>query len=343
MNTIKKLLVATVSSMFLFASASAGELTLSGSIEVTSIKTGNSDVGNSLGYENEYTISGATELDNGIGVTYTMTTGDDFTESDTEIAFATDYGGIAVTSMYDALDSIDNIVPTAHEEAEHNLTTFNDVGVMGASQVGIKYSPTVDLLGMGATLFYTPKWGTADTSTDGGGSNGAGQAGNEDGYSVILAGNPMNMIDGLGLTVGYENAGVRGNTAKSGAQSDKESVTAAISYAYGPVKVGVQKGYRDEGYEGSTSVANGTGVHYRNTNIGIAYAVNDALSVSYQRSDSYQKLAQGDSVTQEADGISVSYTAGGATLSYFSNSTDNANYTRANSQDNSGVVLTVAF
>ena len=250
MNTIKKLLVATVSSVFLFASASAGELTLSGSIEVTSNSVGNSDTGNRLGYENEYTISGATELDNGIGVSYKMTTGDSFAENDTEIAFTTDYGAIAVTSMYDALDSIDNIVRTAHEEAEHNITTFNDVGVIGASGVGIKYSPNVDLAGMSATLYYTPKWGTGDTSTDSAGANATTSSGNDSAYSIILAGNPLGLVDGLGVTVGYENAEQRGNAGKTGPQTDAESVTAAISYAYGPATFGFQRGYRDEGLEG---------------------------------------------------------------------------------------------
>ena len=342
MNTIKKLLVATVSSIFVFASATAGELSLSGAIELSSNSRANTNEGNKLGWENEYTISGSTELDNGIGVAYKMTTSDSFTESDTDITFTTDYGTIGVGNMYDGVDAVDNIVPTAHEEAEHNLGTWGDAGTLGAS-AGIKYVPNVDLYGMGATLFYTPKWGTAKTATDSAGSGDTGAEDNGSGYSIILAGNPGNFVDGLGVTVGYEKADQRGNAGKTGPQTDAESVTAAISYAYGPVTVGVQKGYRDEGYEGAVSVSATQGVHYRNTNYGIAYAINDALTVSYQRSDSNQKLADGRNVVQEADGYSAAYTMGGMTLSYYNNSVDNANYTVANTQDNSGVILSVAF
>jgi len=346
MNTIKKLLVATVSSIFVFASATAGELSLSGSIEISSNSAGNAETGNRFGYENEYTIAGATELDNGMGVSYKATIGDTFAENDTEITFTTDYGAIALTSMYDAVDSVDNIVPTAFEEAEHGVTV-TDAGNLGTNSVGIKYSPTIDLGGMSATLFYTPKWGTGDGSTDEAGTGTSGAEKNEKAYSVILAGNPLNLVDGLGLTVGYEVAEQNSQTttgAITGATEDAESATAAITYAYGNAKIGYQMGVNNLGYEGNAkALTDTTATHYKNTSYGIAYAVNDALTVSYQRTESDKHQAGGDTITQEADGFSAAYTMGGMTISYFRNDADNASYTRGTNEDNSGVVISVAF
>lgn len=342
MNTIKKLLVATVSSIFVFASATAGELSLSGSIEVSSNSEGNAETGNRLGYENEYTISGSTELDNGMAVSYKATIGDAFTENDTEITFGTDYGAVSLTSMYDGVDSIDNITPTAFEEAEAGLTTWTDAGNLGTNSVGIKFVPNVDLFGMGATLFYTPKWGTSDGSSDEAGTGSSGAENNGKAYSVVVAGNPLNYVEGLNLTLGYENA--EKLSSELGSQtSDMESVTAAVDYTYGPVKIGYQRGVNIQGYEGSKAYSYSAADHYVNWNAGITYAVNDAFTVSYQEGQSSKKISSGDSVVQEVDGISASYTIGGATISYFKNDATNANYTKNQNEDNSGVVLTVAF
>ncbi len=78
MKTLRKILLSTVLTVFAFVPANAGEMTLSGSMEI-SATTGlsGSNSGGRLGQENELTVKGSTELDDGTTVSYEQTlTGD---------------------------------------------------------------------------------------------------------------------------------------------------------------------------------------------------------------------------------------------------------------------------
>jgi len=120
--------------------------------------------------------------------------------------------------------------------------------------------------------------------------------------------------------------------------TDVESYTAAINYAYGPIKVGYQMGYLHTGDE-TASKAEG----YKNAYAGIAYAVNDNLSVSYQNTKSRKLNHSGIGVTTEIDGYSVAYTMGGMTIAYVDNKADNANYTEGTKRTGSQIAIALAF
>ena len=54
---------------------------------------------------------------------------------------------------------------------------------------------------------------------------------------------------------------------------------------------------------------------------GIAFAVNDNLSISYNQHDmTYKKNGSSADVTQESTGIAIAYTMGGATIAIQNNS-----------------------
>ena len=337
MKTLKNILVGSLASLIVFASAQAGELTVSGSMEVSKTSLGNQVTGNGIGQENELAITGSTELDNGTTVSYKQTIGDTFGFNDSELVFGTSYGTIGVRSTGGTVEDIDNIVPTAFEEAEAlwpSSTGWQDIGSTDGT-MGITWANALLNTGMNATVYYTPRAGSGDGIADDG-VKGATADDRGDALSVTLRGNPMGIVDGLDVAIGYEKIDTRVTN-----QQDEESVTAAVNYTYGPLKVGYQMGYVDKGR--GTAVSS-TGIDwYKNVYAGAAYAVNDALTISYQIADSKRKLSSGSSIKTEAEGFSAAYTMGGMTIAYVNNDADNANYSDGADRSAQQVVLSVAF
>ncbi len=337
MKTLKNILVGSLASLIVFASAQAGELTVSGSMEVSKTSLGNQVTGNGIGQENELAITGSTELDNGTTVSYKQTIGDTFGFNDSELVFGTSYGTIGVRSTGGTIEDIDNIVPTAFEEAEAlwpSSTGWNDVGSTDGT-MGVTWANGLFDTGMNATVYYTPRSGSGDGIADDG-VKGSTNDDNGDALSVTLRGNPMGIVDGLDVALGYEQIDSNVTT-----REDEESVTAAINYTYGPLKVGYQMGYQSLGTGTTTGESNVD--WYKNVYAGAAYAVNDALTISYQIADSKRKLSSGSSIKTEAEGFSAAYTMGGMTIAYVNNDADNANYSDGADRSAQQVVLSVAF
>ena len=115
---ITKILVA-LAFLFSVSTANAGELSVTGSMEVTYQSEVDRTTGNPLGMDRELTFSGSTELDNGMTVTVMQDTDDSLTYGNSKITF----GGVAgLVDIYvgtdgSELDAIDDITPTAYEEA----------------------------------------------------------------------------------------------------------------------------------------------------------------------------------------------------------------------------------
>ena len=140
MKTLRNMLFAMLVSPLVFYSAQAGEITLDGSLEVASTKQ-DGETGNPIGLENEMTLSASTELDNGFSVGYKMTLDADAFD-DEELSFGTDYGTIAFTSAGAPLDAVDNITPTAFEEAEYAASTgyIDSSQFSGDGDMAIRYT-----------------------------------------------------------------------------------------------------------------------------------------------------------------------------------------------------------
>jgi len=74
-------------------------------------------------------------------------------------------------------------------------------------------------------------------------------------------------------------------------------------------------------------------IFYKDDIIGIAFAVNDELALSYNLIESEKHDEQGAIVEQETKAINVAYTIGGLTLALQDAKTDNNGYTAAASDD----------
>jgi hypothetical protein len=348
MKTIKNMLFALVASSLVFANVNAGEMTIDGSMEVALTKV-DGETGNPIGLENEMDITGSTELDNGIGVAYKMTI-DATTFDDEELVFSTPYGKLAVTSTGAPLDANDNIVPTAFEEAEYAASTgYIDVSKFsGNGAMALRYGNT--FYGVGVDAMYTPRYGSGDGSDDDSPSattNGEYGAVEE----IVLSADPLGMlgIDGSAVKVGYGKVESLEST-----RSDPESALVAVTYAYGPLSVGLQKSGVLYGEDG-TSRTTGDVIYARNTNVGAAFAVNDNLSISYQETESLRKSIGGiegaasvggsgtNSKTLKADTISVAYTIGGLSIKYADSEVDQDTYTASTISTATTLSIGVAY
>jgi len=125
-----------------------------------------------------------------------------------------------------------------------------------------------------------------------------------------------------GLTVGYGTGDVEQTT---GTKSDESTLFA--TYAIGGATVGIQKSEQD----------NETSSDIESTGIGISYAVNDDLSVSYGV-NTREKVGSQD---QDAVAIGASYTVGSLAVGVSVHQVDNVNNTA--SDDRSGYQMTLKF
>ena len=102
-----------------------------------------------------------------------------------------------------------------------------------------------------------------------------------------------------GLTLGYGN-GEKGST--------QDQMTMFVTYSMGGLTVGYQVAELDN--SGATADEDATGV-------GVSFAVNESLSVSYGIWD----VDMGTGTDEESSGVSASYTSGGMTVGLVSNET----------------------
>ncbi len=337
MKNITKIGLSALAGALAMTSANAGAMSLSGSIEA-SYTTGSGYVttgGQRLGMDRELTVKGSGELDNGTAVNYKQTITDAMALNDAEIAFVTDgYGTITIGSAGAPISGIDNVTPTAYEEAEAGLTTGLD-DVNGADgDMGIRYT-LADVAGTGFKFdaFYTSEHGSGDANADNAGSGAGANKGAA--WEVVISG-AVPGIDGLAMGIGYANLEVEDTattTVKSGS-IDQDEGTAYLTYAYGPVKVGIQK---------SAVSIGSTNTLHKTDYYSVSYAATDNLSISYSHVDAQKTTSSGVNSTQDMDGLSLAYTMGGMTLSIADNDCSDCSYSAGRSQDYQTMSLSVAF
>ena len=335
MKNVTKIGLSALAGALAMTSANAGSMSLSGSMEATwTTGSGYTTTGQPLGMDKELTVKGSTELDNGTAVNYKQTITDALAFNDSEIAFVTDgLGTIALTSAGAPISAIDDVTPTAFEEANALLGSIDDVNGADGTY-GIRYT-LADVAGSGFTFdaFYTAKHGAGDANADNA-TSGAGVDGNEEAWDLVVKGNVPG-VDGLAVGAGYAVLGVvdPSTTAVKQGTSDQDEGTAYVTYAYGPVKVGYQVG----------AVSTGANVLYKNKYHGISYAVSDNISVSYNWIDATRTAADGLQTEQDFDSLSASYSMGGMTINIADSDCSNCSYASARSRDATTVSLAIAF
>jgi len=335
---ITKILVA-LAFLFSVSTANAGELSVTGSMEVTYTSEVDNTTGNPLGMDRELKFSGSTELDNGVTVSVMQDTNDSLTYGNSKITF----GGVAgLVDIYvgtdgSELDAIDDITPNAYEEANALSGTYKDVGGL-ANEMGIGVKFDVPFLGTVKGQYVPKADGTKNADNNASADTGMKGSGTEIVVVTPLGGLPIvgDVLDGFTVTAGYaeEEMATVANT------SDRQEATIALTGSVGNFKFGYQREVIDEGQTVALTDAD----FYKVESIGLAYAINDALSISYNMMEQEQHNIDADSsFTQDTDAISIGYTVGGMTIGFQDASTDNANMVKNAKDDTRTIGISVAF
>jgi len=332
MNNIKKVgLTALAGSLVTLGSATAGEMSVSGAVNVTlgyGTLGGNSS--RAIGTDRDVSFTGGGELDNGTTFSMNTTMDDDFGVSGSTTTITTPSMGSFTLGTGYGLQSgkYDEEVPQAYEQISDGKQTMANLVGNYMDGNAISYtSPTLDLMGASVRLDagYSPQ------ATDAGQNDGDNDAWN----------NTYGEGTELGLTISYDalKVGVYGserenktpasNTTTGQEIGDEFNGAWYVTYSMGPVSIGYSETYMDAGVtaDDSSSVNSsitertGGGI-FTGEQMSIAFNVNDNMSISYTTSDetydtqdnAATAVTTDDDVTETVDAIQVAYSMGGMSI-----------------------------
>ena len=338
-----KAIVAVVTGLFAFTSVQAGEMTVSGTMQATYSSSVDQTTGNSLGMNTDLTFKGSTDTDFGTA-TWTMGTDGTFLSesgADHTLKLATGYGTFGVGNSGDAANAVDDITPTAFEEANGSGSgnySAADVGSGMDGSMSVSYGNS-DIAGTGISVAYNyyPELDGKTNNEKGVSANENHTAGSAESINVGIpvSGLPVigdSPLGGMKVTFGYaeHKNKIANNQTLSGG-------TMAIVMPVGPLSVGFQK----KAYQ----VAQADTAFYKDDIIGVAYAVNDDLAISYNIIESVNHVKGQNSlnIEQETKAINLAYTVGGLTLGFQDAKTSNSGWSSGTDDDARTISIKTAF
>ena len=341
MKKLTKIGVSALAGSLVAASAQAGELSASGTWELTYKSDDKTAVGNPFGSKSAVTLSGSGDVD-GLGTaSFSAVINDNNPAGYLSHLITLDMGDAGMVGFDQGVgkfgaSTIDDMSPTAWEESWHN--TANSSGGLvhtGGSGGVLGYSNA--MAGFNLSVEYAPSITTAD--------NGDGVAGGDNtslanGSNVNFAITNSSMMDGLTFGFGagsteYDDEAILG-------REDGGSVVGFVNYVMGPATVGVTLSDSNNARTANTTTNSGG----REVEAyGISFAVNENLSVSYNEHNmTYKKNAAANpDVEQQSTGIAIAYTMGGASIAIQNNSMDNVTGTSGTNDEITEVSLSLAF
>jgi outer membrane protein OmpU len=335
MNKVTKLGVSALcGSLAAVSAANAGELTVTGGVDMSWLSLDDEVTGNPIGIGSNLTFSGSGELDNGWGVALSvaMTNSDAYSNTNVVVTVPT-MGDIRIDqgTSGTGIDRIDDVTPNVWEEA-YAAGTGTGINTVTGTSAGstIEYTPNMLPDGLTARFAYSP---------DVGGSNAADKArastntSEDSGWGLMIQ--ATEALHGIsGLTVSAGMAEVTQDTGFSGINGDQEESTWAITYATGGFTVGYQWSEEDLG-------ANTGALEYTNEGYGITFQVNDDLSIGYNHYESDQD--NDTDVTAESTSYQIAYSMGGASIRLAEQDADNTAYQSTAGYDKSSTILSVSL
>jgi outer membrane protein OmpU len=347
MNKLTKVgLSALCGSLASISAANAGELSVTGGVDMTWMSKSNDQTGNPIGMGSNITFNGNGELDNGWTFNFTVANLNGGTFSAAQVTLDTGAFGSLELNQGDSsngIDAYDDKMPTAWEEAwGAGLGTGIDLVSGSGTSTNLSYNtPTV--LGTSISLTWAPQMGAADTADK---STGTGTANQEAGYDATININPSfgtEILSGLNLFVGghVHDRNLDGGGVVVGTNEHVEG-TAGITYSLGPIALGFQ---RSGEITGNTLTATDVD-YYRNNMYGVSFNVNDSLSVSYGLVESEQNFVNpnnSEAVTMEVESYQIAYTMGGASIRYADIEMDNGSYQTGTTFDKDARVISVSL
>ena len=335
MNKLTKCGVSALcGSLAALSAANAGEMTVSGGVDMSWISMDQTNTGNPLGMGSNVSFTGTGELDNGWGVKFAV-------DATNALAYSSANVTVTVPGLGDVLisqglsgtgiDRMDDSTPTAWEEAYGAGLGSGINTVAGASGgAGIEITPT-DLMpsGIVTRIHWSPDVGGTDAGDK---TAGANDSRTSAGYDITLTASGDATPDGLKIYGGYASVDqAQNDTTING---DISEWTVGVEYAVGSFTLGYQ--YSEEDNGGATTT---TG--YDNTGYGIVFAINDDLSISYNNYESKQLGTT--ETTLEASSYQIAYSSGGLSVRFAEQDVDNKNYATAAANQREGRTVSVAL
>jgi len=365
MKNIIKTLIVMLTSISLFGLANAGEVGVSGTAKATyNIESGGTNKGKGLGITNELNFTASGETDAGYTWSYSMeldpgatavgTTADETQgaqNDDTKLTLSTPMGTVGVFISEGGLD-----VEDAASQSVYSRPTDmgGSDGVVDNFTIdaynNMQYHTPADLIPFGGSfkIAYAPDLETYGSGNNAGAAHTEGLAAyaGRSATEMQVSFDAIPMADGLKIGASYFEFDKQGDEGKK--DQEAESGAYYATYAIGNVSLGYSKGFKallisNDANGGSP----GTLVEsYDQTNQSIAYAINDDLSISYEKEESKKNFLadQTADVTQKSTGIQLAYNLGGMTLAIARNSHDNPSYSATAADiDQTLIAVTMAF
>jgi len=339
MNKLTKIgASALCGSLAAISAANAGDLSVTGGVDMSWISLDDETVGNPIGIGSNMTFSGSGELDNGWSVALTIAHKNAAAYSNTNVVVTVpSLGDIRIDQGVSGtgIDRMDDMTPNVWEEAYGTgLGTGIDTVSGGSGGSTIEYTPNMTPDGVTARLAWAPSSGAQAGDKAGSGAQ-AGAVAEGSGYDITLEiGDAMSGISGLTVYGGL--ASISQDAGGSTVNGDKDEQTVGIKYSFGSFTLGYQWSEEDLGLSSGVD-------KYTNDAYGVTFQINDDLSIGYNNYESEQTNIGSAATTAEASSFQLAYSMGGASIRLAEASVDNAKYSTAASGDRDATTLSVSL
>jgi len=358
MNNLKKIGLTALAGSLVAVSANAIEMSVSGatSVSYTSASTATAAAGSqgpggqAIGVDTTIMFNGSGELENGFTVSSyaALDDGRANTLSSSQLTLGMGSLGTVVFAQQfgTAANGIDHMVPRVKEEAfdQAGGSALQNFGRATAEGAVTYKSPSFDMAGLSLSfgLDYDPAAGNASDDHDAVTDKGAGGAGSGIGQVVKISSD-------MGLTIGAGREVISGQ----GKAGDKENITGYVLYTMGPVSVGYQQYYLDNGNGAGGAGNTKSSPDYDGDAMSIAFNVNDNLSLGYGEINETKGTVAGTlavastpATDRDIKSFTAAYSAGGMALTIQQTDTDNyalAAAASARNVENTHITLAFAF
>jgi outer membrane protein OmpU len=336
MDKLKKIGLTALAGSMVALSASAVEMSVSGSTEMTyTSRDGNADsntTGDPLGMNTSLAFTGSGETDfgtlkvhrainDGLGSALSMYNTLDMGDGGV-LSFDSSGGDLTGLSAHD------DTLPYAYEESWHGVGTGPLSGLTSSNVLGYKNSFGPISLELSTTK-SNGAGGNGDQTSSGEGAAGGAS-------DIVISGT---MAEGLTGTIAA--ATLDDNSATS-LVTDTKQVMATVKYTMGGMSVGVLVGEQ----RGGAAVA----IAQAHEAMSIAYAINENLSVSYgvydidfEAKGNGANGAAGADIEERSKGFGLSYTMGSAKIGIAMNEASDKGGIIGKKDENLDIGLTLSF
>ena len=306
MNNLKKVGLTALGTALVSTASVAGDMSVTGSAIITFSGADNTAKGNGWSMSDTMSFSGSGDLDNGWTVSYSHAIDNGTNDANSIKIDMGDAGALTFAGLGGSgpVEATDDVMPTANEESWATVAgTVSGLADGSEGNNNFTYVLPELMEGLAAEVFYQPSDAAQGSSTE---------------WKLVYTG-----VDGL--EVGYA-----GGDNEDSLTNTIENTNLWAKYTFDAFTIGYQANEEDE--ETASADTDFTA-------IGISYAVNDELSVSYGISETEHENTSLED--QDASAVSFSYVSGGMTIGGSMHAVDNVGGAAAT--DNEGYELNITF